>query len=98
MIEIKVDQSQFYTETVEVMSMKGPLFDFTITTVPVARKLNDPNPEWGVVSVAVTGAQRGKVVIPSHCWNRPYALPYAIFKKIQEEIQEMINTGFVSEA
>ena len=47
----------FYTETVEAMCMKDPLFDLIIGNVPGARKLNDPNPEWGVVAAAVTRAQ-----------------------------------------
>ena len=55
-VKIEVD-TPFYTETVEAMCMKNPLFDLIIGNVPGARKLNDPNPEWGVVAVAVTRAQ-----------------------------------------
>ena len=46
-----------YTETVEAMCMKDPLFDLIIGNVPGARKPNDPNPEWGIVAAIVTRAQ-----------------------------------------
>ena len=54
----------FYTGTVEAMCMKDPLFDLIIGNVPGARKPNDPNPEWGVVTAAVTRAQARNVENP----------------------------------
>ena len=54
---LKIGQSPIYTETVEAMCMKDPLFDLIIGNVPGARKPNDPNPEWGIVAAIVTRAQ-----------------------------------------
>ena len=53
---IEVD-TPFYTGTVEAKCKKDTLFDLIIGNAPGARKPNDPNPEWGVVTAAVTRAQ-----------------------------------------
>ena len=53
---IEVD-TPIYTETVEAMCMKDPLFDLIIGNVPGVRKPNDPSPEWGVVAAAATRGQ-----------------------------------------
>ena len=47
----------FYDGTVEALCLKDPLFDLIIGNVPGARKSDDPNPEWGVVTAMYIRAQ-----------------------------------------
>ena len=50
---IKLD-TPFYSGIVEAKSMKDPLFDLIVGNVPGAKKPNDPNPEWGLMTTVVT--------------------------------------------
>ena len=56
MAGVEVD-SPFYVRTVEVLCLKDPLFDLIIGNEPGAKGLDDPNPEWGVVTAVATRAQ-----------------------------------------
>ena len=56
MTEVEVD-TPFYLGTVEALCLQEPLFDLIIENVPGARRSDDPNPEWGVVTAAATRAQ-----------------------------------------
>ena len=56
MAKVEVD-TPFYVGTVEALCLQDPLFDLIIGNVPGARRSNDPNPEWGVVTAMVTRAQ-----------------------------------------
>ena len=47
----------FYVGTVEALCLQNPLFDLIIENVPGARRSDDPNPEWGVVTAVATRAQ-----------------------------------------
>ena len=54
----KVEQdAPFYVGTVEALCLQDPLFDLIIGNVPAARKSDDPNPEWGVVTAVATRVQ-----------------------------------------
>ena len=55
---MKVD-TPFYTGTVGAMSIKNLLFDLIIGNVPRAKKPNNPNPEWGVLTVPATREHEG---------------------------------------
>ena len=46
-----------YVGTVEALCLQDPLFDLIIGNVPGPRRSDDPNPEWGVVTVVATRAQ-----------------------------------------
>ena len=49
--------SPFYVGTVEALCLQDPLFDLIIGNEPGAGRSDDPNPEWGVVTVVTTRAQ-----------------------------------------
>ena len=44
--------------------LAGPLFDLIIGNVPGARRSDDPNPEWGVVTAVATRVQAHGVKDP----------------------------------
>ena len=54
--KVEVD-TPFYVGTVEALCLQDPLFDLIIGNVPGARRSDDPNPEWGVVTAVATRAQ-----------------------------------------
>ena len=56
MAEVEVD-TPFYGGTVEALCLQNPLFDLIIGNMPGARRSDDPNPEWGVVTAVATRAQ-----------------------------------------
>ena len=56
MAKVEVD-TPFYVGTVEALSLQDPIFDLIIGNVPVARRSDDLNPEWGVVTAVTTRAQ-----------------------------------------
>ena len=56
MAKVEVDIS-FYVETVEALCLQDPIFDLIIGNVPGARRSDDPNPEWAVVTAVATRAQ-----------------------------------------
>ena len=56
MAKVEVD-TPFYVGTVEALCLQDPLFDLIIGNVPGARRSDDPNPEWGVVTAVTTRAQ-----------------------------------------
>ena len=56
MAKVEVD-TPFYIGTVEALCLQNPLFDLIIGNVPGARRLGDPNSEWGVVTAVATRAQ-----------------------------------------
>ena len=56
MAKVEVD-TPFYVGTVEALCLQDPLFDLIIGNVPGARRSDDPNPEWGVVTAMATRAQ-----------------------------------------
>ena len=47
----------FYVGTVEALCLQDPLFDLIIENVPGARRSDDPNPEWRVVTAVAARAQ-----------------------------------------
>ena len=47
----------FYVGTVEALCLQDPLFNLIMGNVPGARRSDDPNPEWGVVTAVATRAQ-----------------------------------------
>ena len=47
----------FYVGTVEALCLQDPIFDLIIGNVPGAKRSDDPNTEWGVVTVVATRAQ-----------------------------------------
>ena len=65
MAKVEVD-TPFYVGTAEALCLQDPLFDLIIGNVPGARRSDDPNPEWGVVTAVATRAQArsGKDPIP----------------------------------
>ena len=56
MAKVEVD-TLFYVGTVEALCLQDLLFDLIIGNVPGARRSDDPNPEWGVVTVMATRVQ-----------------------------------------
>ena len=56
MAKAEVD-TPFYVGTVEALCLHDPLFDLIIENVPGARRSDDPNLEWGVVTAVATRAQ-----------------------------------------
>ena len=56
MAKVEVD-TPFYVGTVEALCLQNPLFDLIIGNVPGARRSDDPNPKWGVVTAVATRAQ-----------------------------------------
>ena len=56
MDKVEVD-TPFFVGTVEALCLQGPLFDLIIGNVSGARRSDDPNPEWGVVTAVATRAQ-----------------------------------------
>ena len=56
MAKVEVD-TLFYVGTVEALCLQDPLFDLIIGNVPGARRSDDPNPEWGVVTTVATRVQ-----------------------------------------
>ena len=56
MAKVEVD-TPFYVGAVEALCLQDPLLDLIIGNVPGARRLDDPNPEWGVVTAVATRAQ-----------------------------------------
>ena len=56
MAEVEVD-TPFYVGTVKALCSQNPLFDLIIGNVPGARRSDDPNSEWGVVTAVATKAQ-----------------------------------------
>ena len=56
MAKVEVD-TPFYVGTAEALCLQDPLFDLIIGNVRGARRPDDPNPEWGVVTVVATKAQ-----------------------------------------
>ena len=53
--KVEVD-TPFYVGTVEALCLQHPLFDLIIGDVPGARRSDDPNSEWGVVTAVATSA------------------------------------------
>ena len=49
--------TSFYVETVEALCLQGLLFDLIIGNVPGARRSDDSNSEWGVVTAVASRAQ-----------------------------------------
>ena len=58
--KVEVD-TPFYVGTVEALCLQDPLFDLIIGNVPGARRSDDPNPAWGVVTAVATRAQARSV-------------------------------------
>ena len=56
MAKVAVD-TPFYLGTVEALCLHDSLFDLIISNVPGARRSDDPNPEWGVLTAVATRAQ-----------------------------------------
>ena len=56
MAKVEVD-TPFYVGTVEALCLQNPLFDLIIGNVPGARRSDNPNPQWGVVTAVATRAQ-----------------------------------------
>ena len=56
MAKVEVD-TPFYVRTVEALCLQDPLFDLIVGDVPGARRSDDPNAEWGVVTAVATRAQ-----------------------------------------
>ena len=56
MAKVEVD-TPFYVGTVEALCLQDHLFDFIIGKVSGARRSDDPNSEWGVVTTVATRAQ-----------------------------------------
>ena len=56
MAEVEMD-TPFYVGTVEALCLQDPLFDLIIGNVLGARRSDDPNPEWGVVTAVALRAQ-----------------------------------------
>ena len=54
--KIEVDLP-LYVGTVEALCLQDPLFDLIIGYVPGAKRSDDPNPEWVVVTEVATRAQ-----------------------------------------
>ena len=54
--KVEVD-TPFYVGTVEALCLQDPLFDLIIGNVPGARRSDDPNPDWVVVTAVATRAQ-----------------------------------------
>ena len=54
MAKLEVDTPFYVGTCVEVLCLQDPLFDLIIGNVPGARRLDDPNPEWGVVTAVAT--------------------------------------------
>ena len=53
MTKVEVDLP-LYVGTVEALCLQDPLFDLIIGNVPGARRSDDPNPKWGVVTAVAT--------------------------------------------
>ena len=56
MAKVEVD-TPFYVGTVEALCLQDLLFDLIIGNGPAARRSDDPNPEWEVVTAVATRAQ-----------------------------------------
>ena len=56
MAKIEVN-TPFYLGTVKALRLQDPLFDLIIGNVPEAKRSDNPNPEWGVVTAVATRAQ-----------------------------------------
>ena len=56
MAKVEVD-TPFYVGTVEALYLQDLHFDLIIGNVHEARRLDDPNPEWGVVTAVATRAR-----------------------------------------
>ena len=56
MAKVEVD-TLFHLGTVEALCLHDPFFDLFIGNVPGARRSDDPNLEWGVVTAVATRAQ-----------------------------------------
>ena len=54
--KVEVD-TPLYVGTVEALCLQDPLYDIIIGNVPGARRSDNPNPEWGVVTAEATRAQ-----------------------------------------
>ena len=56
MAEVAVN-TPFCVGAVEALCLQDPLFDLIIGNVPGARRSDDPNPEWGVMTTVATRVQ-----------------------------------------
>ena len=87
MAKIEVD-TPFYVGTVEALCLQDPLFDSIIGNVPGARKSDNPNSEWGVVTAEATRAQARSDKDPKPLKMQEVADKMSINKKDLIKMQE----------
>ena len=87
MAKAEVD-TPFCVGTVEAWCLQDPLLDLIIGNVPGARRSDDPNPEWGVVTAVATRAQARSGKDPKPLKMKKVTDKMSINKKELIEMQE----------
>ena len=87
MAKVEVD-TPFYVGTVEALCLQGPRYDLIIGKVPGARRSDDPNSEWGVVTAVATRAQARSSKNPKPFKVKEVSDKMSIIKKDLIKMQE----------
>ena len=87
MAKVEAD-TPFYVDTVEALCLQDPLFDLIIGNVPGARRSDNPNPEWGVVTAVATRAQARNGKDPKPLKTKDVTDKMSINKKDLIKMQE----------
>ena len=82
----------FYVGTIETLCLQNPRFDLIIGNVPRARKSDDPNPEWGVVTAVATRARARSCKDPKPLEMKEVTDKMSINKKDLIKMQEEDST------
>ena len=89
--KVEVD-TPFYVGTVEALCLQDPLFDLIIGNVPGARRSDDPNPEWEVVTAVAARAQARSGKNPKPLKMKEVTDKISINKKDLIKMQEKDHT------
>ena len=92
MAKVEVD-TPFYVGTVEALCLQDLLFDLIIANVPGARRSDNPNPEWGVVTAVATRAQARNGKDPKPLKMKEVTDKMSINKKVFFTMRSMIQPG-----